>query len=178
MPQCPGGLPDGAARIRTERGDGCSGRDGGGGAAGRTAGDVVRSVRVARDAVGGVFTAGAHGEFIHVRAAQGNAARRLQQADGGGVIGRSIGSQEAGGAACRLAQDVDVVLHGDGDAGQGAGRIGRGRGLEGGLAVKGDIGVGGPVRLNGVRRQVDQFGGGKFLAAQAVAPLGQGALNA
>ena len=39
------------------------------------------------------------------------------------------------------------------------------------------VGVGCPVRLNGVRRQVDQFGRGEFLAAQAVTPLGQGALN-
>lgn len=141
-------------------------------------GDVVRSVRVARDAVGGVFTAAPMANCTMFVRPRGMPPGRLQQADGGGVIGRSIGSQEAGGAACRLAQDVDVVLHGDGDAGQGAGRIGRGRGLEGGLAVKGDIGVGGPVRLNGVRRQVDQFGGGKFLAAPGRSrPLGPGCLE-
>lgn len=58
-----GGLPDGAARIGSQRGNGRSRRYRRSRAAGRAAGDVVRSVRVAGDAVGGVFPAGAHGEF-------------------------------------------------------------------------------------------------------------------
>ena len=173
----PGRLPDGAARVGTECGNGGSGCDGGGRAAGGAAGNAVRGFRVARDAVSGVFSAGTHGEFIHVRAAQRDAARLLQQADGGGVIRSDIRGKKAGGAARRLAQDIDVVLHGDGDAGQGAGNVRSGRGVEGCFAVKGDVGVGCPVRLNGVRHQVDQFGRGEFLAAQAVTPLGQGALN-
>ena len=109
--------------------------------------------------------------------AQRDAARLFQQTDGGGVIRSDIRGKKAGGAARRLAQDINVVLHGAGDAGQGAGNIRSGRGVEGCFAVKGDVGVGCPVRLNGVRRQVDQFGRGEFLAAQAVTPLGQGALN-
>ncbi len=86
-----GGLTDGAARIRAERGVALAGRDAGRRAAAGAARDTLGIARVAGGAEGGVFRGRAHGEFVHVVLAHDDGPGRLELFDHEGVVeGREI----------------------------------------------------------------------------------------
>ena len=115
-----GRLADGAAGVRAEREMGHVGGDGGGRAAAGTARDPGRVPRISRGAEGRILRRGTHGEFVEVRFPDQDRAVAPETFDHVGVVGRREVLEDFGGAGGRKIGGADVVLHGDGHAGEAA----------------------------------------------------------
>jgi len=99
-------------------------RDGDRRAGGRTARHDGGVDGIAGHGVGCSHADEAGGELVEIGLADDERARRLQPGDDECVLGGCVGEGGAGGGG-RHARDVDVVLHREGDAPEGARRIGR-----------------------------------------------------
>jgi len=74
-----------------------------------------------------------------------------------------------------LAEDVEVVLDGDGDAAEGEREVGGGGFGEGGFEVVGEVGAGGGVALGDAGGEgFQEFGGGGFSGEELTAKGGEG----
>ena len=169
------GLADRAAGVGTERGDGGEVGHGGGGTTGRTAGNARVIVGISRGLERGIFGGGAHRELVLVHPAEGDGPGGAELANDRGVVGRDEIFEEFRAAGTGLAEDVDVVLDGDGNAAEGQGEVGvRGLG-EGGFEIMGKVGAGLAVAGGNVPGEFSEDGGGRgFPGEELPAELGDG----
>ena len=170
-----GGLADGAAGVRTEGGDGGEVGHGSSRAAGRTAGHAIVVVGISSDAEGGVFRGGAHREFVLVHPPEGDGTGGTELLDDGGVVGGDEIFEKLGAASAGLAEDIDVVLDGDGDAAEGEGEIGLCGLGEGGFEIAGKVGTGPGIAGRDFSGEfLKDRRGGDFSGAELAAELGKG----
>ena len=136
-----GGLADGAASVRTEGGDGGAVGDGGGGTTGGTAGDARRVVGVTGFSEGGIFGGRSHRELVLIHPTERDGPGGAEFFDNGGVVGGDVVFEKFRAASAGLAEDVHVVLDGDGDATERQGKVRDGGLGEGGLEIVREIGT-------------------------------------
>ena len=116
-------LADGAAGIRSERGDSHVGGDGCGRAAARTAGNALGIDGIAHRAVSGVLVRGAHRELIAVGLTENDSARSLKARNNRGVIGRMVALENLRTCGRYRALGDEDILDADRNAGERRKRI-------------------------------------------------------
>jgi hypothetical protein len=135
-----GGLADRATCIGTEGSEGDATGDGGGRTSRGATWDACGIPGIAGQAEGRVFGRGAHGEFVHIGATEENGPRLAEERDGGGIVGGFVSLENLGSAGAGIAEGIEIIFEGDGDAAQGKREIGFFGGDEGALVM--EIGVG------------------------------------
>jgi hypothetical protein len=168
-------LADGTAGIRAERGQRFIRRHHRGGTSARAARNTLRIARVARDADRGIFGGGAHGEFVHVGAAERNGSRGAQLGDDRGIIGRDVALENLRRASAGFTLDIDHIFDCHRNAAERQSDVDLFSQGAGPLVIAGKVTADG--RIGFFDRGLDcvkQLHGGQFAGLDQAAGLGDG----
>ena len=109
----------------------------------------------------GIFRGGAHREFVLIHPAEGNGPSGAEFADDRGIVGRDEIFEEFRAAGAGLAEDVDVVFDGDGNAAEGQAEVGMSCLSECCFKVVGKISTGPAIAGGDFSVELFENGGGR-----------------
>ena len=179
------GLADGAAGIGTERGDRFKRGDRRGRPARGAARHAVEVPRVRGALVRAVLAGGAHGELVHVGAAEQDASGGFQFAGHEGIVRGDEALQDLRGAGALLARRADIIFERDRDAVEvaqrstcGAACVGSGGLRQHGFRVHGEEGAHLRLdRLNAFEESRAEHDGGGAAVAERGGGIAEGQGN-